>query len=537
MKKISALILISFVSFILNSTLIAQTIKSCDPGDDKPPCPQVGCMDSLCNCPEPGDSIKMPVLIARDPNAIVGTSGYDTIIKWVSINATLPYKIYFENDPEFATGPAQKVIIYCPLHTKLNPGSLRLGDFGFGSFNFSVPVNSSYYTSRVDVRDSLGVFVDVTAGLDITNRSAFWIFESIDPATGLASTVPANMGFLPVNDSMYSRGEGYVNFTMQPVSNAQTRDTATAQASIIFDINDSIPTNTWKNTIDAVAPQSHITLGTASHDTLHIFWTGQDDNLGSGVQDYALYYSENGGPFTLYKDKIAALQTDFMALPGKTYCFFTRARDNTGNLERLKDSCELTIIGNPLPVSWLYFNGNQQATYNDLNWATANEQNTAKFFVERSKDGQNFTDIGNRAAAGNSSVTRRYNYKDYEGVKLPATVLYYRIRQVDIDGRFQHSNVVPIRNKHLDNGLMVKVYPNPFSQTLMVDIKSAAAASAKDRIELYSNSGIMIYSRTLANGQTNSVITLSDLGSLPAGLYYLKVVVNGVIEVIKVVKN
>jgi RHS repeat-associated protein len=312
-----------------------------------PPPPPPGSQDSIPP-QHPTDEFNIPIIRAKDPNEIIGPIGYDSLMKWVSIKATLPYKILFENDPEFATGPAQKVIVYCPIHTNINPNSLRLGDFGFGSFNFSVPANSSFYNNRLDVRDSLGVFVDVTSGLDITNRRAFWIFESIDPATGLAATLPANIGFLPVNDSITHRGEGYVNFTVIPNSNAHTRDSINHQASIVFDSNETIPTNIASNIIDAVAPTSSINPISSTVPPAFTFsWSGNDDPTGSGIRSYDLYVSKNSGPFVLELANIDSNSHYFVGEPGSSYNFYIRATDHTGNKEADKPGGDkmVTVIG------------------------------------------------------------------------------------------------------------------------------------------------------------------------------------------------
>jgi hypothetical protein len=326
----------------------------CNPGDTIPPCPQQGCLRPDCKCPpEPPPGPRMPVVAPMDPNEIIGPKGFDSL-KWVSAKATLPYKILFENDPDFATAPAQKVIIYCPLHPNINPSSLRLGDFGFGSFNFSVPANSSTFSRRLDVKDSLGVFVDVTAGLDIANRRAFWIFESIDPATGLAGTVNASKGFLPINDSLTHKGEGYVTFTVIANRNTATRDSINKQASIIFDVNEPIATNITLNLIDAVAPVSAVQpLPSLVDNVFTISWAAQDDSLGSGVKEYALYYSKNNGPFVLHQKNIDSTHLTFTGDKGATYAFYTIATDNTGNEEVPKTAGEqlVTVKGEGLLVS------------------------------------------------------------------------------------------------------------------------------------------------------------------------------------------
>ena len=285
----------------------------------------------------------IPILCSRDPNDIVGPIGYGDP-KWVSVNDNLPYMIRFENDPDFATAPAQRVVVEHYPDEDLNLFSARLGDFGFANQLISVPSNTTFYSQQLDMVDSLGVRVDVTAGIDVTNNKLFWIFESIDPATGLPPTDPL-LGLLPVNDSLLHNGEGFVNFTIRPKSTSVTGDSILAIASIVFDDNDTIVTPEISNIIDAFPPISdlHNLPATADSTSFAVSWTAQDDAGGCGVRDYALHVSTNGGTFSLYQSGILDTSTVFIGQSGNTYSFFTLATDNVGNTEAMKTVGEDTI--------------------------------------------------------------------------------------------------------------------------------------------------------------------------------------------------
>ena len=101
-----------------------------------------------------------------------------------------------------------------------------------------------------------------------------------------------------------------------------------------------------------------------------------------------------------------------------------------------------------------------------LAWATASEKNSRQFDVERSGNGQSFAAIGMVAAAGSSTAARSYELLD---AKLPAGLvrLYYRLKQVDLDGTFSYSPVrtVAVSGKVAD-GLLL--FPNPTSGTAML---------------------------------------------------------------------
>ncbi len=290
------------------------------------------------------DDFGTPVVGSFDPNDITGPEGVGEE-KWVAIDETLPYKIRFENDPDFATSPAQVVTVRAPIDPDANLFSFRLGSFGFGDFIFDVPEGNTFYSTRLDVADSLGVVVDLTAGLDVTKKEAFWIFESKDPNTGLPPD-DALLGFLLVNDTTTRGGEGFVNFTMKPNRVAQTGDTITAFADIVFDKNESLLTNTHTNLVDAFPASSRVNDVTSPADSLTMISVLAEDDFGapaSGVESYDLYVSEGGNSrFELLK---ADLKIDeeypFVGEPGEEYCLYSVATDSVGNTESkfLADVC------------------------------------------------------------------------------------------------------------------------------------------------------------------------------------------------------
>ncbi|GAB3877641.1 hypothetical protein GCM10028824_38080 [Hymenobacter segetis] len=93
-----------------------------------------------------------------------------------------------------------------------------------------------------------------------------------------------------------------------------------------------------------------------------------------------------------------------------------------------------------------------------LAWATASEKDSKAFEVERSTDGHVFGIIGTVAAAGSSSAPRRYELLDTQPLSRSVT-LYYRLKQVDVDGTFSYS---PVRTVALTGAAAgLALYPNP----------------------------------------------------------------------------
>jgi len=273
---------------------------------------------------------------SKDPNEIIGPDGVPDK-SWVSINDRLPYTILFEND-KTASAPAKYVKITSPSHAKMDAATFQLGSFGFNSLTFPVPPVTASYYQRLDCRDSLGLYVDITAGYDVQNNQAFWEFQSIDPITLLPPSDPLK-GFLLLQDSMNNTsGHGFVNFSIKPVTTAQTLDTILARADIMFDINDTIPTNIEKNTIDAFPPVS--TISNLPDSTINteiiIAYTGADDLNGSGVKWYSIFVSDNGAAPELYVANFRGTDTTFIGVEDHMYRFYVTATDSTGNKEVLK---------------------------------------------------------------------------------------------------------------------------------------------------------------------------------------------------------
>jgi len=86
----------------------------------------------------------------------------------------------------------------------------------------------------------------------------------------------------------------------------------------------------------------------------------------------------------------------------------------------------------PLPVKFVSFTVARKQDKVLVEWSTAQESNSSNFIVERSENGTSWTAIASVKAAGESSTLVNYSYTDKS---INAPVVYYRVKQVDIDGR------------------------------------------------------------------------------------------------------
>ena len=171
----------------------------------------------------------------------------------------------------------------------------------------------------------------------------------------------------------------------------------------------------------------------------------------------------------------------------------------------------------PLPVELVSFSGWWAEGGAELRWATASEKNSSYFQVERSLRGDGgYAPVGRVTAAGSSSSAHRYQLHDAEAGHLPAHLLYYRLRQVDVDGHEAFSPVVSVAVGKLAATAQLDVYPNPAptAQAAYLDYRNLPAEGGM--LLAYSQTGQVVYSATLT--ETSARLTLP---TLPGGLYNL----------------
>ena len=296
------------------------------PGDwtGSGPCPASTPPCTGPNCPIIG------VVSAGDPNDKSGVRGIG-VLGWIP-SQSLTYSINFSNEPT-ASAPAQTVVV----SDVLNPATFDLSSVSLGPVNlgntFVTPVSGPLavigtYTSALDLRPATNLIVGITAALNLAGGALTWTFTSIDPATGQPTTDPL-AGFLPPGSS------GSVTFSVAPktpVTGSQISNTAT----VVFDFNPPMKTPAWLNTIDGTPPSSRVASLPTSQSTscFKPQWSGTD--VGSGVRDFSIYASDNGGPYTAWLTNTTVASGVYTGAPGHVYAFYSQARDLAGNVEAAK---------------------------------------------------------------------------------------------------------------------------------------------------------------------------------------------------------
>ncbi len=168
------------------------------------------------------------------------------------------------------------------------------------------------------------------------------------------------------------------------------------------------------------------------------------------------------------------------------------------------------------PVTLLNFSA-ISATENKVNllWATGCEINNAFFSIERSLDGKAFSEIGKVTTKGNICATQEYIYSDETiGSIKSVSVVYYRLKQVDVDGKFNYSNIVLLKLRNKGKLDIVNTYFN----SGVLNIKFNNEAQEKATILITDLTGKIILTNTVQTqiGVNNFVY---DMGRFGSGVY------------------
>lgn len=181
-----------------------------------------------------------------------------------------------------------------------------------------------------------------------------------------------------------------------------------------------------------------------------------------------------------------------------------------------------------LPVTFTSFTVKAEGCKTLLEWQTSMEHNNSHFVVERSSNGDEFTAIARVGAAGNSNTTNTYKFTD----EAPASgVNYYRIIQVDFDGKYTGTDTKSIRIQCNGGAVAFKAYPNPARS--QVNIQSGKAI-AQINVVAASGQTVMKYVPSQNQGGTFSL----NIQHIQNGIYLLQVVnKDGTIDVVKLLKQ
>lgn len=164
----------------------------------------------------------------------------------------------------------------------------------------------------------------------------------------------------------------------------------------------------------------------------------------------------------------------------------------------------------PLPVTLVSFDVAKAENSVRLFWETSSETNNSHFEIEWSADARKFNYLGSVAGNGNGTSKHTYSYTHDSPVKGQN---YYRLKQVDFDGKYTYSSIRTIR---IDLGNIVTVYPNPSSKVIKI---TGLSGEQLLKVDVYDEVGKIIAAPQTMDGDAVSI----GLEKLSSGIYFVKI--------------
>ena len=168
-----------------------------------------------------------------------------------------------------------------------------------------------------------------------------------------------------------------------------------------------------------------------------------------------------------------------------------------------------------LPIELLSFTARMNRHIVDLNWITATETNNDYFLVEKSADGIDYAAFNRIKGAGTSLQAQSYHTIDPEPYP---EISYYRLKQVDFDGKYSYSDIVAVNN---DPSALFSFAPVPAGESLTIYFN--AVSNVLSTVVIIDLKGRELIARDVMLEEGNNIINL-DISDLSSGFYMVKLI-------------
>jgi hypothetical protein len=385
--------------------------------------------------------------------------------------------------------------------------------------------------TTIKVRQGAGVvYIGVTGFLDPTNSNAIGLMLNFSSTSHPSALTGATAG----TDLRVANGGGFINYHVK----------TGFQVDYAFNLNPGgSATNCYVNAAKYIGSASESYLGNIEQtgfETADVGATGFFASSGVSMAFKRDLANANAGfemkiPFSaLGLPNNAQLSVQAFAFVASETAYFSNitlpGTPTTGQLGQ--DGAGNFVTGDPtapnaptinfgplaggpyyttpatvIPIEMASFDAKPINNTVKLNWLTASERNNGYFDIERSANGRDWSAIGQ--VKGNGTTAKATNYAFVDEAPL-ATVNYYRLKQVDMDGKSSYSATVSVNFKGV--GKQLSVFPNPANDRLNL---VSDRFDTEGVVEIYDLSGRLVQS-------VRNTATQLDISRLNAGLYQLR---------------
>lgn len=177
----------------------------------------------------------------------------------------------------------------------------------------------------------------------------------------------------------------------------------------------------------------------------------------------------------------------------------------------------------PLPVELVGFSAEKTESGINISWETSSELENEGFELERSQDGIHWDLLSFIQGAGTTTQSQTYQYLDDQ---LTSGNYFYRLKQLDYDGKSTFSDVLVVNWGEI-NSFEARVYPNPTTDQIYF---ANTFTREPAEISIYNGAGTLVLEQALIDESI-------DVSEFPAGIYRIRVLVNGELQFLTFAKN
>ncbi len=420
--------------------------------------------------------------------------------------------------------------------------------YGWAGLNTLYPLYNTNWTAKVTDIPAEQLFIDTAVanlGIIPTNPTAWYVHGKALPLAGITGDFNTASGLRSASPSSGASDIGSVEFTTSVTPPAAYADklpvlgdsttfyfAGRAIAKLVWGNAGTVPSAVTATYYTGTNPANTPVSSTFMNSYLNLVPTG-----GSGYTANLsmMYDSATMGSVT---NKANLMLAQYNGTGTSWTGYLTSVVSNSGFVSNNVNSTLGIFTGtdktnNPLPVQLISFNGKVINDDAALSWITASEVNSKAFELERSMDGEQFEYVSTIAAKGNSQVKTSYTFIDKGALSL-ANTIYYRLKMIDVDGRFTYSTVVTLNtNDVADN--RVAVYPNPTKESLTVTMNATEIGT--NTIEFIDLKGINVLTKTVQVTKGKNQFLINESNELKPGVYVVRIISAGAVHTVKLIKE
>ncbi|MEO1257227.1 MAG: T9SS type A sorting domain-containing protein [Bacteroidota bacterium] len=174
---------------------------------------------------------------------------------------------------------------------------------------------------------------------------------------------------------------------------------------------------------------------------------------------------------------------------------------------------ETYYLGFSLPVELFDFTATKTNNEVSLKWVTVSEVNNEKFILEYAENGTDFQYLSEQAGQGTTNNFTEYFFVHKNARTLQSDIIYYRLKQIDFDGKFEYSKIISVHFEKNKNTSLI--FPNPVISGRSFILENEII----NHIEIIDAQNRLIFDKKINKENTAEIST----SFLEPGIYFIRI--------------